>query len=43
MTSGKARCRWAALNQGTSENGNHYIHLAVWLVREDGNQSLHSR
>ena len=33
--SGKARCRWAAVSHGTSENGNPHIHLAVSLVRED--------
>lgn len=37
--SGKARCRWAAVNHGTSENGNHHIHLAVSLVREDGTKA----
>lgn len=38
-TSGKARCRWAAINHGTSDNGNHHIHLAVSLVREDGTKA----
>jgi hypothetical protein len=38
-TSGKARCRWVAVNHGTSENGNHHIHLAVSLVREDGTKA----
>jgi hypothetical protein len=37
--SGKAQCRWAAVNHGTSENGNHHIHLAVSLVREDGTKA----
>lgn len=37
--SGKARCRWAAINHGTSENGNHHIHIAVSLVREDGTKA----
>jgi hypothetical protein len=37
--SGKARCRWAAVNHGTSENGNHHIHIAVSLVREDGTKA----
>ncbi|ABM10658.1 relaxase/mobilization nuclease domain-containing protein [Paenarthrobacter aurescens] len=37
--SGKAQCRWAAINHGTSENGNHHIHLAVSLVREDGTKA----
>ncbi|MEV8150151.1 relaxase/mobilization nuclease domain-containing protein [Arthrobacter sp. NPDC080073] len=37
--SGKAPCRWAAVNHGTSENGNHHIHLAVSLVREDGTKA----
>ena len=38
-TSGKERCRWAAINHGTSENGNHHIHVAVSLVREDGTKA----
>lgn len=38
-TSGKARCRWAGINHGTSENGNHHIHIAVSLVREDGTKA----
>ncbi|MGW6172176.1 relaxase/mobilization nuclease domain-containing protein [Arthrobacter sp. NPDC055138] len=38
-TSGKAQCRWAAINHGTSENGNHHIHIAVSLVREDGTKA----
>ncbi|MDQ0676598.1 hypothetical protein QFZ36_004224 [Pseudarthrobacter siccitolerans] len=37
--SGKARCRWAAINHGTSENGNHHIHIAVSLIREDGTKA----
>jgi hypothetical protein len=37
--SGKAQCRWAAINHGTSENGNHHIHLAVSLEREDGTKA----
>jgi hypothetical protein len=37
--SGKARCRWVAVSHGTSENGNHHIHLAVSLVREDGTKA----
>ncbi len=37
--SGKAQCRWVAVNHGTSENGNHHIHLAVSLVREDGTKA----
>lgn len=37
--SGKAQCRWAAINHGTSENGNHHIHLAVSLIREDGTKA----
>jgi hypothetical protein len=36
---GKAQCRWAAINHGTSGNGNHHIHLAVSLVREDGTKA----
>ncbi|AUI53782.1 relaxase/mobilization nuclease domain-containing protein [Arthrobacter crystallopoietes] len=38
-TSGKTQCRWAAINHGTSENGNHHIHIAVSLVREDGTKA----
>ncbi|AUI50586.1 relaxase/mobilization nuclease domain-containing protein [Arthrobacter crystallopoietes] len=38
-TGGKAQCRWAAINHGTSENGNHHIHIAVSLVREDGTKA----
>ena len=38
-SSGKAPCRWAAINHGTSENGNHHIHIAVSLVREDGTKA----
>lgn len=37
--SGKTQCRWAAVNHGTSENGNHHIHIAVSLVREDGTKA----
>ena len=37
--SGKAQCRWVAINHGTSENGNHHIHIAVCLVREDGTKA----
>jgi len=37
--SGKAQCRWAAVNHGTSEKGNHHIHIAVSLVREDGTKA----
>ncbi|QQQ64321.1 relaxase/mobilization nuclease domain-containing protein [Paenarthrobacter ureafaciens] len=37
--SGKAQCRWSAINHGTSENGNHHIHIAVSLVREDGTKA----
>jgi hypothetical protein len=37
--SGKAQCRWVAVNHGTSENGNHHIHIAVSLVREDGTKA----
>lgn len=37
--SGKAQCRWVAINHGTSENGNHHIHVAVSLVREDGTKA----
>ena len=36
---GKAQCRWAAINHGTSDNGNHHIHIAVSLVREDGTKA----
>jgi hypothetical protein len=37
--SGRAQCRWVAINHGTSENGNHHIHIAVSLVREDGTKA----
>lgn len=37
--SGKAQCRWVAINHGTSENGNHHIHIAVSLIREDGTKA----
>lgn len=37
--SGKAQCRWVAINHGTSENGNNHIHIAVSLVREDGTKA----
>lgn len=37
--SGKAQCRWAAVNHGVSTNGNHHIHIAVSLVREDGTKA----
>ncbi|MFP5368328.1 MAG: relaxase/mobilization nuclease domain-containing protein, partial [Actinomycetes bacterium] len=37
--SGKAQCRWVAINHGTSENGNHHIHISVSLVREDGTKA----
>ena len=37
--SGKARCRRVAVNHGTSENGNHHIHLAVSLVGDDGTKA----
>ncbi|NUP58152.1 MAG: relaxase/mobilization nuclease domain-containing protein, partial [Pseudarthrobacter sp.] len=37
--SGKAQCRRVAINHGTSENGNHHIHIAVSLVREDGTKA----
>lgn len=38
--SGKTQCRWAAVNHGTSENGNHHIHIAVSLIREDGTKAF---
>lgn len=38
-TSGKAPCRWIAIDHGTSVKGNHHIHLAVSLVREDGTKA----
>lgn len=38
-TSGKAQCRWVAVNHGVSTNGNHHIHIAVSLVREDGTKA----
>lgn len=37
--SGKAACRWAAVNHGTSKKGNQHIHIAVSLVREDGTKA----
>jgi hypothetical protein len=37
--SGKAQCRWVAINHGTSASGNHHIHIAVSLVREDGTKA----
>lgn len=37
--SGKAPCRWAAVNHGVSAGGNHHIHIAVSLVREDGTKA----
>lgn len=37
--SGKAPCRWAAINHGVSTGGNHHIHIAVSLVREDGTKA----
>lgn len=37
--SGKAQCRWAAVNHGVSTGGNHHIHIAVSLVREDGTKA----
>lgn len=37
--SGKAQCRWAAINHGVSSGGNHHIHIAVSLVREDGTKA----
>ncbi|WP_417221217.1 relaxase/mobilization nuclease domain-containing protein [Arthrobacter sp.] len=37
--SGKAACRWAAVNHGTSKAGNQHIHIAVSLVREDGTKA----
>lgn len=41
--SGKAPCRWVAIDHGTSSQGNHHIHLAVSLVREDGTKaSVHN-
>lgn len=33
---GYAPCRWVAVNHGVSEKGNHHIHLAVSMIREDG-------
>lgn len=38
--SGRAQCRWVAINHGTSQNGNHHIHIAVSLVREDGTKAF---
>ena len=40
--SGKAQCRWAAINHGTSENGNHHIHIAVSLALQQYGQCFSS-
>lgn len=41
--SGKAACRWVAINHGTSKKGNQHIHIALSLVREDGTKaSVHN-
>lgn len=41
--SGKAQCRWAAIDHGTSSGGNQHIHIALSLVREDGTKaSVHN-
>ena len=41
--SGKAQCRWAAIDHGTSAGGNQHIHIALSLVREDGTKaSVHN-
>lgn len=37
--SGKADCRWVAINHGTNAGGGQHIHLAVSLVREDGTKA----
>lgn len=42
-TSGKAQCRWAAIDHGASAGGNQHIHIALSLVREDGTKaSVHN-
>lgn len=38
-TSGKAPCRWVAVQHGPSINGGAHIHIAVNLVREDGTKA----
>lgn len=36
-------CRWAAVAHGTSSGGNDHLHIAVNLVRQDGNRaSVHN-
>ncbi|GAA1891883.1 relaxase/mobilization nuclease domain-containing protein [Paeniglutamicibacter psychrophenolicus] len=41
--SGKAQCRWAAVDHGASAGGNQHIHIALSLVREDGTKaSVHN-
>lgn len=35
-SSGRSSTPWIALHHGASANGNHHIHIAVSLVREDG-------
>nr|WP_255257218.1 relaxase [Arthrobacter sp.] len=41
--SGKAQCRWAAVDHGASSGGNQHIHIALSLVREDGTKaSVHN-
>lgn len=41
--SGKAQCRWAAIDHGASAGGNQHIHIALSLVREDGTKaSVHN-
>lgn len=37
--SGKADCRWVAINHGANAGGGQHIHLAVSLVREDGTKA----
>ena len=34
--SGKAECRWVAVNHGTAKNGGDHIHIMANIVRADG-------
>ncbi len=37
--SGKAECKWVAVNHGLSKKGNAHVHIAVSMVREDGTKA----
>ena len=39
-TEERAGCPWVAIGHGLSENQNEHIHIAVSLVREDGNEGV---